>query len=141
MKEHSAPVYKMATSSRLSVNNRLYPQEASVATLWRASSCQWLDLFTMVSSLMKIAECWYYDVGQLPILPVLFRFIESPIICSLYSRTSYIHAFIHSYINTFMHTQHICNINSHMVASVTHSLAWLHSSVSVLTHHVSSGQS
>jgi len=48
----------------------------------------------------------------------------SPII---YSYTSYIHTFIQSYIHTlilsrihtFMHTHHIHNINSYMVASVT----------------------
>jgi len=53
----------------------------------------------------------------------------------------YINTFICSYIHTFMRTQHMHNISLHMVAIVTQSLRRLHPFVSILTYHVSSGQS
>jgi len=125
----------MATSSKLWVNNGLYPQETSVTTLHRVLPRQRLDLFTIISSPRKFAECLYYDVSPPPILPVLSRFIEfachmqlhsRTIIYSLYSQTSHIHSynytFMHEYFHTLMHTQHKHNINSHMIALVIHNL-------------------
>ena len=107
---------QMATSSKLWVNNGLYPQETSVATLYRVLPRQWLDLFTIISSPRKFAECLYYDVSPPTILPVLSRFIEftchmklygRTLVYSLYSQTSHIHSYIHtiilSYMNTFTH--------------------------------------
>jgi len=58
-----------------------------------------------------------------------------------YKLDSYINTLICSYIHTFMCTKHIHNIILHMVALVTQSLGRLHHSVSILTYHVSSGQS
>jgi len=68
---------------------------------------------------------------------------------NIYNHKSYIYTFIHpcintficSYLHTFMRTQHIHNINLHMVALVTQSLGRLQPSVSILNYHVSSGQS
>jgi hypothetical protein len=135
--KHSASVYKWRLLPNFWLNNRLSPQEASVATLCRVLHRQRLDLFTIISPLRKFAECSYCDVSLPPILPVLSRFIESSVIYSLYSRTNYIHAFIQSYIRTFIHshihTQHMHNINSYMVASVTQSFVWSYPFVSVLS--------
>ena len=129
----------MATSSRLWVNNGFYPQETSVATLYQVLPRQRLDLFTIISSPRKFAECLNCDVTPPPTLHVLSRFIEftchiqiysRTIIYSLYSQASHIHSynytFIHEYFHTLVHTQHIHNINSYMVAPVTQSLVWLY---------------
>jgi len=97
----------------------------------------------------EFSECLYCAVSPPPILHVLSRSIESPVTYSLYDRSSHIHTFMHSCIrtlilsciHTFMRTKHIHNINLHMVALVTQSLGRLHPSVSILTYHVSSGQS
>jgi hypothetical protein len=136
----------MATSSRLLIKNGLSPQEASVASLCQASPHQRLNLCTIISSPRKFAECLYCDVNQSPILPILSRFIKSSVICSFYSRTNHIHTFIQSYIHTlilshihtFIYTQHIRNINSYMVASVTHSLVLSYPFSSIFTHGASS---
>ena len=98
----------------------------------------------------EVFGCLYCNVDPLPISLVLSCLIKS--ICHIqymYNHTSYIHTFIHSYINTFicsyihtfMRTKHIHSINLHMVALVTQSLDRLHPSISILTYHVSSGQS
>ena len=116
----------MATSSRLWVNNELYPQETSIVTLYRVLPRQWLNLFTIISSPKKFAKCLYCNASPPPILPILSRFIEftchmqlysRTVIYSLYNRTNHIHSYkvyIHtsilSRIHTFMHTQHIYNI-------------------------------
>jgi len=105
----------MTTFSRLWVNNELYSQETSVATLYRVLPRQRLDLFTIISSPRKFAECLYCDVSPPPILPVLSCFIEfachmqvysRTVIYNLYSHTNHIHSYIHtithSYINTFI---------------------------------------
>ena len=117
---------QMVTSSRLWVNNGLYPLETSVATLYQVLPLQRLDLFTIISSPRKFAECLYCDVTPPPILHVLSRFIEftchmqlysRTIIYSLYSQISHIHSynytFIHEYFHTVMHTQH-----KHIIALV-----------------------
>jgi len=121
---------QMATSPRLSFDNELSPQGASAATLCLVLHRQWPDLFTIIPSSRKFAECLYCDVSPPPILPVLSRSIESPLTYSIYSHTNYIHTFIHPYINTFMYSHiqaytthtYIHNINSHMIASVAQSL-------------------
>jgi len=99
---------QMATSSRLWVNNELYPQETSVATLYRVLPRQRLDLFTIISSPRKFVECLYYDVSPPPILPVLSRFIEfachmqlycRTVIYSLYNHTNHIHSYNYKFIH------------------------------------------
>jgi len=133
----------MATPFRLLINNGLSPQEASVATLCQVLHRQWLDLFMIISSPRKFVECLYCNVDPLPILLVLSRLVES--ICNIqyiYNHTRYIHTFIHPHINTFIYSYiHTYIINLHMVALVTQSLGRLHPSVSILTYHVSSGNS
>ncbi|KEH32662.1 hypothetical protein MTR_4g133385 [Medicago truncatula] len=69
----------MATSSIPFINNGLYPQGASIATLCQFLHRQRLDLFTIVSSPRKFAECLYCYISPPPILPVLSRFVESPV--------------------------------------------------------------
>jgi len=118
----------MATSPRLSIDNELSPQEASVATLCKVLHRQWPDLFTITSTPRKFVECLYCAVSPPPILHVLSRSIESPVTYSLYDRSSHIHTFMHSCIrtlilsciHTFIRTQRTCiyNINSQ----------WLHQS-------------
>ena len=106
---------QMATSSRLLINNGLSPQEESFATLCQVLHHQWLNLFTIISSIWKLVECLYYDINPLPILPVLSRSIESPVVNSytvtwsykvvhLYNRTFIRVTFIHPYINTFTYS-------------------------------------
>jgi len=72
----------------------------------------------MIPSPRKLAESWYCNVGPLPNLPVLSRFIEfhlSYTVIQSYSRTSgtfiqsyvltsYTDITIHSYINTFTYS-------------------------------------
>ena len=121
-----------------------------VATMCRALPRQRLDLFTIRSSPRKFVECWYCDVGPLPSLSVLSRLIEFTCHIQLYSHKKlYIHPYeLHSHnhtlilsrIHTFKHTQHIHNINSHIVASVTQSLVWSYPFSSVLTHHCAKWQ-
>jgi hypothetical protein len=110
-----------------------------------------LDLFTVVSSPRKFAECLYCDVSLPPILPILSCFIESPAIYSSYSHTSHIHTFTHTFIQSYIDTlilSHICIVmyfhlhatypphHSYMVASVTHSLGWSYPFNSVFTYHL-----
>ena len=91
---------------------------------------QWLDLFTITSSLRKFAECLYCDVTPPPILPVLSHFIEFTCHMQLYRRTviqvTFIHKFIQLYIHTsilsHVHTQHIHNINSYKFALVVQNI-------------------
>ena len=119
--EHSAPVYKRRLLPDFWLHNGLSPQQASVATLCRVLHRQRLDLFTIISSPRKFAECLYCDGSPPPILHVLSRFIELPVTFSPYKSYklhSYIHAFIQSYIHTLilshihtlMHAQHIHDI-------------------------------
>ena len=136
---HSAPVYKWRLLPDSLVNNGLYLPGGIISTLCRASPRQRLNLFTIISSSKKFAECLYYDVSPPPILPVLSRFIESHLsytVIQLYGHTKlYIHPYkLHSYnhtlilsrIHTLMHTQHIHSINSHVFASVTQNLVWVY---------------
>ncbi|KEH17627.1 hypothetical protein MTR_0004s0350 [Medicago truncatula] len=51
-----------------------YPRRHELLPCDRFLHCQRLDLFTMVSSPRKFAECLYCDVSPPPILPVLSRF-------------------------------------------------------------------
>jgi len=95
----------------------------------------------------SICSQWYHLQERLPnvgtAMLVHFQSYLSCLVSSSHlSYTIYTvihHAFIHtlilSYIHTFMHTHHIHNINSYMVASVTQSLVWLYPFSSVLTHH------
>jgi hypothetical protein len=96
--------------------------------------CAWF--FTVnsaiVSSSRKFAECWYCDVNPPPILPVLSRFIELPVIYSLYSHTSHIHTFIRSYTNTFTHLYihalsftHNISTTSFIHGCISHPQSWL----------------
>jgi len=98
----------MATSPRPSINNELASQGASAATACQVSCHQWPDLFTIISTPRKFAECLYCAVSPPPILHVLSCSIKSPVICSLYGRSSHIHRFIHSCIHTsilsYIHT-------------------------------------
>jgi len=119
-------------TSWLSFDNELSPQEASVATLCQVLHRRWPDLFTITSTPRKFAECLYCDISPPPILYVLSRSIESPVICNLYDRSSHIHTFMHPHINTFIYSHiqaytthtYTHNINSHTIASVAHSLVW-----------------
>ena len=129
---------QMVTSPRLSIDNELYPQEASVATLCQILHRQWPDLFTITSTPRKFAECLYCNVDPLPILPVLSRLVESIYhIQYIYNHTSYMHPFIHpyinaficSYINTFMRTQRTYIYTSSVYA-------WLHQSPKVLVGYI-----
>jgi hypothetical protein len=110
MEVHSASVHKWRLPLGFWLNNGLSPQEASVATLCRVLHHQWLNLFTIISSPRKLAECLYCDVSPPPILPVLSCFIESPVIYSSYNHTfiqSYINTFTYSYIHIYItHTQY-----------------------------------
>ena len=106
---------QMAISSKLWVNNGLYPQETSVTTLYQVLPRQRLDLFTIISSPRKFAECLYCDVTPPPILPVLSRFIEFHLSYAIiqsyshlrfvqsYEQVTFIHTIIHSYMNIFTH--------------------------------------
>jgi len=118
----------MAISSRLWVNNELYPQETSVATLYWVLPRPRLDLFTIISSPRKFAECLYCDVSPPPILPVLSRFVEftchmqlynCTVIYSLYSHTNHIHSYIR-HIYTFIHRYFHIFIHIIYTASFTH---------------------
>jgi len=76
MEEHYVLVCKWRFLPDFWSNNGFSPQEASVATLCRILRRQRLNLFTIVSSPRKFAECFYYDVGPPSVLPVLSRLIE-----------------------------------------------------------------
>ena len=116
---------QMVTSSRLWLNNELYPQKTSVATLYQVLPRQRLDWFTIIPSPRMFVECLYCDVSPPPILPVLSRFIEFA--CHLQSIQSYkshsfiqitfIHTIIHSYINTFTH---LCMHNIYIHGCISH---------------------
>jgi len=125
---------QIETSSRLLVNNGLYPQKTSDATWYWVLPHLQLGLFTKTSSPRKFAECLYYNVGLPPILHILSRFIEfirhmqlysRTVIYSSYSHTNHIHSYIltimHSYINTFAHQ---CIHNIYMISIPT----WLRQS-------------
>jgi len=153
--EHSALVYKWRLLPDFWLNNGFSPQEASIATLCRVLHRQRIDLFTIISSPRNFVECLYCDVSPVPILPVLYRFIKSPVIYRLYILTfthsyiqTFIHSHIHTYIHTYIHTIIHSYINtftysytsytrhhSYMVASVTQNFVWSDPLSSVLTHH------
>jgi hypothetical protein len=138
----------MATSSRLLVNNGLYPQEASVPTLCRifTLSTAWFIHNSIISKeVCRVFVLRCQSTSHLTHLVSFHRvtchikFIQS---CKLHNHMftqSYIHIFIHSYIQSYIHTlilshihtQHMHNINSYMVASITWSLVWLYLFVSV----------
>ena len=135
MEEHSALVYKWRLLPDFESTMGFIPKRHQLLPYTRFYPPQRLDLFTIISSPRKFVECWYCDVIPPPIVHVLSRFIEftcymqlysRTIIYNLYSQTSHIHSynytFMHEYFHTLMHTQHIHNINSYMVASVTQSL-------------------
>jgi hypothetical protein len=94
---------QMATSSRLLVKQWVCSPGGISCYLVPNLPHQQLNLFTIISSSRKFAECLYCDVSPPPILPILSRFIKSLVIYSGYSRTSYIHTFMHSYNHTFIH--------------------------------------
>ena len=107
----------MTTSFKLWVNNELYPQETSVATLYRVLPRLQLDLFTITSFPRKLAECLYSDVSPPLILPVLSRFIEftchytvvqSPTVCTVIQIT-----FIHTFIQLYIHTLILSHVNAY----------------------------
>ncbi len=127
--------------SRPSIDNELASQGASAATVCWVSYHQWPDLFTIISTPRKFAECLYCAVSPPPILHVLSCSIESPVICSLYCRLSHVHTFMHSCIHTsillYSHiqactTRTYTHINSHMIASVAQSLVWSYLTNSVI---------
>ena len=78
-------------------------QDASVVTLCQILHRQWLNLFTIIPSPRKFAECLYCTVSPSPILHVLSRSIESPVTYSSYDHTSCIHTFIHQYFHIFIY--------------------------------------
>jgi len=55
----------------------VFPQEASIATSYWILPINSSIASLMMSSSRKLDECWYFDVGPLPILPVLSHLIES----------------------------------------------------------------
>jgi len=103
----------MGTSSKLWVNNGLYPQETSVATLYRVLPRQRLDLFTIILSSRKFAECLYCDATPPLILLVLSRFIEFTCHMQLYSCTVIQITFIHTFIQLYIHTLILSHINAY----------------------------
>jgi len=109
---------QMTTSSRHWVNNGLYLQGTSVATIYRVLPRQRLDLFTIISSPRKFAECLYCDVTPPPILPVLSHRV-SLIICNytvVQSSTVYTViqvTFIHTLIQLYIHTLILSYINAY----------------------------
>ena len=129
---------QMVTSPRLLIDNELSPQGASAATVCQTSYHQWPDLFTITSTPWKFAECLYCVVNPSPILHVLFCPIESLVICSLYGRSSHIHAFMHPHINTFIYS-HIqaCTTRTYTPISI---YTWLHQSPRVWFGHITSIQ-
>jgi len=95
-------------------------QEASVVTLCQILHCQWLNLFTIIPSPWKFAECLYCNVDPLPISLVLSCLIKS--ICHIqymYNHTSYIHTSILSYVHIYTHS---CVQNIYTTSIYT----WLH---------------
>jgi len=86
----------MATSSRLWVDNGLYPQETLVVTLYQVLPCQRINFFTIISFPRKFAECLYYDVTPPLILPVLSSTVYTVI------QVTFIHTFIQLYVRTLI---------------------------------------
>jgi hypothetical protein len=107
MEVHSVPVYKWRLLPNLWSTVGFSPQEASISTLCRVLPIQGLNLFTIISSPRKFAECLYCDVSSLPILPVASCLIEST--CHIqfiqsYKLHSHIYTFTHSCINNFTYS-------------------------------------
>jgi len=92
------PIYKWWLLPDFWLTMSFIPRRHQFATLCRVLHRQRLDLFTIIPSRRKLAECWYCDVGPLPSLPVLSRFIESPVILQFIQSYK-----LHSYIYTFIH--------------------------------------
>jgi len=136
----------MVTSPRLSIDNELSPQEASVATLCQVLRCRWPVLFIITSTPRKLPSvCAALSVRLQSYMSCLFPSSHLSHTVHMIVQIAFIHSCIHasilSWIHTFMHTQRTCtyNIESHMVALVTQSLGRLYPSVSIITYHVSSG--
>ena len=152
IEEYTAPVYKWKLFPYFLLTMSLLPKRHPLLPCAR--------FYTINGS---ICSQQYHLQGSLPSvcttmsvhLPSYLSCLvssSSPVTYNIYNHTTYIHTFLSPYnltfihtlilsrIHTFMHTQHIHYINSCMVALITKSLGRLHSSVSVLTYHVSSGQ-
>jgi len=109
MEEDSALVYKWRLLPDFESTMGFIPKRHQLLPYTRFYPPQRLDLFTIISSPRKFAECLYCDVTPPPILRVLSRFIEfachmqlhsRTVIYSLYSQTSHIHSYIHTIIHS-----------------------------------------
>ena len=112
------------------VSNGLHPQETPVATLHQAYRIKWLKLSPRLSSPMQIAE----RCTAKPVRPHLTQSclcLTKFIYHIQYMQSYKLHSYIHTYIHTSILSQHMHNINSHMIASVTRSLVWPYPFISV----------
>jgi len=99
----------MATPSKLLIKNRFSPQETSVTILYQVSHRQWPDLFTIIPSPRKFAECLHCDVSPPP--SYLFCLVPSShlsytvyMIVQVTFIHSCIHASTHQYFHVFTHS-------------------------------------
>jgi hypothetical protein len=129
--EHSAPVYKWRLLQDFWSTMGSIPRRHQWLPCVVASPHQWLNLFTIISSPRKFAECLYCDVSSPPILHVVSCLIEFT--CHVqFIQSNKLHSYIHTFILSHIHTQHMHNINSYIVASVAQSLVWSCPFISVL---------
>jgi len=132
---------QIATSSRLLINNGLSPPRGISCYLvpgFRPSTTRFVHNSIISKEFFRVFVLRCRSTSRLTCF-VLSRLIEFT--CNIrciqsYKLHSYIYTFLHPYsitfiltlilprIRTFMHTQHIHNINSYVVASVTQSLVW-----------------
>jgi hypothetical protein len=94
---------QMVTSSRLLVNNGLYPQEASVATLCRFLPHQQLDFFTIASSPRRFVEVFVRRCQSASHLTC--RVLSHRVHCHVQFIQSYkLHSYIHNIQTILIHT-------------------------------------
>ena len=101
---------QVATSSKLWVNNGLYPQETSVATLYQVLPRQRLDLFTIILSPRKICRVFVlrcHSASHLTCFVSFHRVHLSYVIIQSYNHPQFIqsnksHSFIQLYIHTWI---------------------------------------
>ena len=133
----------MATSSKISRSrvDSLPPRKHQLLLCTELTISNGSTKPSRMSFPMKFAECC--TAKLLPSPSYLFCLVPSSHLSHTVYMTvqvAFIHSCIHSsifsWIYTFMRTQRICiyNINSHMVASIAHSLFRQYSSGSVLDH-------
>jgi len=83
------------------------------------------------SSPMMIAECCTAKPLHSHLTQSCLVSPSSSVTYNTCSHTSYIYTFIHTYIHTSILSQHMHNINSHMITTVTWSLVWSYPFISV----------